>query len=194
MSATARDYQSPNPPSTEGLDHLFEVDELKQSSDSHCENHCESLESQMILTAAEASVHLGIPISTIYRRIKAGRFTTVEGQDGSVRIILPPKNKSENHPITTFASGENQNVEVILTDSHLESTENQVRINPGSDNIDRLLNVINEKDQKLEAATYRIGWLESQLQDREKEIKLLTDSQHKPGWWAKFSNWFFKAQ
>lgn len=46
-----------------------------------------------------------------------------------------------------------------------------------------------EMSRKLEAASYRIGWLESQLQEREKELKLLTDSQHKPGLWAKFTAW-----
>jgi hypothetical protein len=45
--------------------------------------------------------------------------------------------------------------------------------------------------QKLEAANYRIGWLESQLLEREKDIKLLTDSQHKDSWWAGFKKWFF---
>jgi len=92
----------------------------------------------------------------------------------------------------------NSNHQVILT---LRITANHLRLTPGSNNIDRLLNVIDKKltrrlhgSQNLEAATYRIGWLESQLQDREKEVKLLTDSQHKAGWWARFSSWFSKAQ
>jgi len=47
---------------------------------------------------------------------------------------------------------------------------------------------------KLEGASYRIGYLESKLEEKNSQIKLLTDSQHKPGWWAKFSSWFFKGQ
>jgi hypothetical protein len=54
--------------------------------------------------------------------------------------------------------------------------------------------------EQIQALTYRNGYLESQLSEREKDIierdermKLLTDSQHKPGWWAKFSSWFFKG-
>ena len=49
-------------------------------------------------------------------------------------------------------------------------------------------------EAKLQAASWRNGYLESKLEDRENQIKLLTDSQHKPGWWAKFSSWFFKGQ
>jgi hypothetical protein len=47
---------------------------------------------------------------------------------------------------------------------------------------------------KLEGASYRIGYLESKLEEKNSQIKLLTDSQRKPGWWAKFSSWFFKGQ
>lgn len=47
---------------------------------------------------------------------------------------------------------------------------------------------------QLQGATYRNGYLESKLEDREQQIRLLTDSQHKGGWWAKFSSWFFKGK
>jgi len=191
MSDTARDYQKTTSPDTNGLDDLFENPQLDLSNGSHFDSRCESMSPDLVLTAAEASTYLKIPISTIYRRIKAGRFSTLEGADGTVRIILPPKIENENQPIPTFVSNDNQKVEVILSDSRDYLPENQMRT---AGSVDRLLTVIDEKDKKLEAATYRIGWLESQLQEREKEVKLLTDSQHKPGWWAKFSTWFFKIQ
>ncbi|MBX9724802.1 MAG: helix-turn-helix domain-containing protein [Candidatus Obscuribacterales bacterium] len=64
-------------------------------------------------------------------------------------------------------------------------------------NID-LAKALVEISHKLEHATYRNGWLEAKLEEVQKErdqaIKLLTDSQHKPSWWAKFSSWFFKGQ
>lgn len=43
--------------------------------------------------------------------------------------------------------------------------------------------------KELEGATFRIGYLEAQLAEREQQIKLLTDSQHRPGWWARFKKW-----
>ena len=191
MSDTARDYyQTIDPATTEGLQDLFSVHE--RACDSQCDpvdSQCDSVETSLILTAAEASAHLRIPISTIYRRIKAGKFNTTEGPDGAVRIILPHGNENENHAIPTNANSENQIVELILTDSQSESCENQVIITD-SDGLDKVLGLLAEKDKKLEAATYRVGYLEAQLAAKDDQIKLLTDSQQKPGWWQRFYTWF----
>lgn len=46
---------------------------------------------------------------------------------------------------------------------------------------------------ELQGAVWRNGYLEAQIEVKNKEIKLLTDSQHKPGWWSKFKSWFFGA-
>ena len=51
-----------------------------------------------------------------------------------------------------------------------------------------------ELKEQLQGATYRNGYLESKLEERDKQILMLTDSQHKGGWWAKFSSWFFKGK
>lgn len=53
-----------------------------------------------------------------------------------------------------------------------------------------LLDVITKQAEKLEAASMRIGYLEARTENYEREIKLLTDSQHKRGWWARFGAWF----
>jgi len=57
--------------------------------------------------------------------------------------------------------------------------------------------IVQDLLKKVEALTYRNGYLESQVAERdrqieshENQIKLLTDSQHKRGWWARFSSWF----
>ncbi len=55
---------------------------------------------------------------------------------------------------------------------------------------DRLWQLLKEKDAKLEALTMRTGYLEAQLETHKEQIKLLTDSQHKRGWWAQFCSWF----
>lgn len=56
-----------------------------------------------------------------------------------------------------------------------------------------LLDVITKQAEKLEAASMRIGYLEARTENYETQIKLLTDSQHKRGWWARFSSWFVGA-
>lgn len=184
MSDTARDYQTTSAATTDGMDDLFV----------ESENHVESVDSHLVLTVSEASVHLKKPISTIYRRVKAGKFKTRLGADGALRIILPTDNDCETQVITTNPLCENRKPDLIIGDSHDPETENQpVKVFSTAD-FDRLLELVAEKDKKLEAATYRVGYLESRLEDRESQIKLLTDREHKSGWWAKFSSWFFKAQ
>jgi len=42
----------------------------------------------------------------------------------------------------------------------------------------------------LDAATARILYLQDQLDQKDQQIKLLTDSQHKPSWWRKLASWF----
>ena len=56
--------------------------------------------------------------------------------------------------------------------------------------LNRMLALIQEKDKLLQAATFRNGYLEAQLENREREIKLLTDNQHKRGGWVRFWSWF----
>jgi hypothetical protein len=53
------------------------------------------------------------------------------------------------------------------------------------------LELIRDLQNQLQAASFRNGYLESQLENQREQIKLLTDSQHKGGWWARFSSWFF---
>jgi hypothetical protein len=48
--------------------------------------------------------------------------------------------------------------------------------------------LVKEQAAKLESASYRIGYLEAQLQSKEEQIKLLTTSKKKT-WWQ----WFIQA-
>lgn len=186
MTDTARDFQQPEPTDTEGLDDLFQSYENQNEAD---DSQVILTDASLILTVSEASLHLGMPVSTLYRRIRAGKFETTTGDDGAMRIILPGDNHDENHVIIASPPDENEKPEVILDDSHDEN-------HPSSD-LDRLLELIAEKDRKLEAATYRVGFLESQLserlrdiEERDASIKLLTDSQHnKTSWWSRFKAW-----
>ncbi len=57
-----------------------------------------------------------------------------------------------------------------------------------------LNNKVLEAQREIQAAAFRNGYLESQLENEREQIKLLTDSQHKPGRWTQFSTWFFKGR
>lgn len=50
--------------------------------------------------------------------------------------------------------------------------------------------VIESQAHQLKAAGDVIMYLRSQIEDKENQLKLLTDSQHKSGWWSRFCAWF----
>jgi len=50
---------------------------------------------------------------------------------------------------------------------------------------------LDERDNKLEGANYRIGYLEGQLTVKDEQIKLLADHQNQGTAWQKFLKWFF---
>jgi excisionase family DNA binding protein len=52
---------------------------------------------------------------------------------------------------------------------------------------------VDELLRKLEGASFRIGYLEAQLEAERNQVKLLTDSLHKPSLWTKFKSWFLGA-
>lgn len=63
---------------------------------------------------------------------------------------------------------------------------------------DSVLQVIQKQAEQLQqaytyldAATARVLYLQQQLEQKDQEMKLLTDSQHKNGWWSHFKKWFF---
>ena len=55
---------------------------------------------------------------------------------------------------------------------------------------ERLMSIIESQAHQLKAAGDVIVYLKSELEGTKTELKLLTDSQHNPGWWARFSGWF----
>lgn len=89
-----------------------------------------------------------------------------------------------NHAGTTAEEDRNR-VGTIL-----EPGSETVPNRQASGELDKLLGLVQAQAQKLEAANYRIGYLEAQTQTYKEQIKLLTDSQHKSGWWVRFCSWF----
>jgi hypothetical protein len=50
--------------------------------------------------------------------------------------------------------------------------------------------VIEGQAHQLKAAGDVIMYLRAQVEEKESQLKLLTDSQHNRGWWVRFSSWF----
>ncbi|MBA3858195.1 MAG: hypothetical protein C0507_14920 [Cyanobacteria bacterium PR.3.49] len=181
MSDTARDYQTSFPASVEGLDDLFADATQCEAIDLHCESdatHCE-------YTIAEASNALKVSPSTVYRRIKAGKYQAVTDSEGVLKVLMPRIASQREAAATQFEASATQCEAVELQREAVASHENE------------LAKAFVEMSNKLQHATYRNGWLESKLEELQKDveqrdqaIKLLTDSQHKPAWWRRFYSWF----
>lgn len=187
MDNLAQNYQTTSA-TVQGLDALFETTEtpsqneiLSETNENVAETQNETSES---LTVSEVVKRLGIPRSTVYRHIQSGKYQGVRGADGKVRIPLRQVETADLSHETLCETG-NETV------SHREiagETENET-----VSHCEILTGTINETVAetldikglltKLEAATYRIGYLEAQLEAERQQVKLLTDSQHKPSWW-----------
>ena len=195
MSDTARDYQTLEPASTEGLDDLFSSGISLETVEIPSETITGKAETVEYLTVSALVKRLEIPRSTIYRHIQAGKYKTTIGPNGkllvSVRQVENPSMSHETSRKPGIETFETAFETVIPCETSIETaalpTETVHETNLVTVDIDELL-------RKLEGATYRIGYLEAQLESERQQVKLLTDSQHKPGWWAKFSSWFFKGQ
>jgi hypothetical protein len=214
MSDTARDYQTIEPASTEGLDSIF--DATPTDADSLVEVAQASADSLSWVTVTQAAAALGKSERTIQRYIKANKLQAREDLNGKFLVVLPT-GAHTNASVPTDADcparlvvADADTVELSPTDADglgsLVATnaddfqspaDNRkpvaVTMIPASE-LDGHLTLIKELQAQVQAAAFRNGYLESKLEERDREIKLLTDSQHKQGWWVRFSSWFFKGK
>lgn len=205
MTDTARDYKTLTTADTNGMDDLFECDAIAmqcETGDITSATQCEAVDLEQSLledcTIVEASQRLGVAPSTIYRRIKAGKYQTKSLMDGTVKVLLPrvvTMREAENLITATQCEAVAADILPCEAAKSANATQREAVQNASSSpEMNILSQAFDDMARKLEAATYRVGWLESQLQEREKDIKLLTDSQHKTSRWAVFKKWFLGQQ
>ena len=187
MSDTARDYQSIQPATIEGLEDLFEpqASTSQASSDQGLTTPGQNATACSIDDAAKL---IGVSTRTILRRLQKGSLSgfKVQGQFGPewrVAIFEPP---------TT--PGQASSDQGLTTPDHLNTpdstselvTELRQQITELKTELDRK---VSEAQREIQAAAFRNGYLESQLEIEREHVKLLTDSQHKNGWWSRFKKW-----
>jgi hypothetical protein len=163
----------------EGLDHILDATcpTLSDSSTTGNDIPIDSV-GQVIeqLSLSEAAIRLGVSERTIQRRISKGLLRSQKDEQGKVFVYCPTVSDTisvETRQDTTSADSVGQSNFVSDT---------------MSDN-DRLWQLVREQASKLEALTTRNGYLQAMLEERESEIKLLTDSQHKQPWWRRLTSW-----
>ena len=173
MTEAARDLNVLPATATEGLEDIFDVHELDASQGANLvclDANSDELDANLF-SVEDAAERLGISIRAVQKRLKKG---TLRGR----------KEKT--------ATGERW----LIYGSELDASQgaNLVRLDANSDELDASSERLSDKlvrdlQAKLEAASYRIGYLEAQLETERQQIKLLTDSQHKSGWWTRFKKW-----
>lgn len=140
-------------------------------------------------TIEDAIEHLSITRRTVLRKLKSGELKgyKVPGQYGPEWRVYPPDlggDKGDDRVTGDMSPGDRH--PVIVDQSILLVDELRKQIAE--------LRVENQTLQRdLQGANWRNGYLESQAELKDQQIKLLTDSQHKVGWWSKF-RFLFKRQ
>lgn len=173
-----------DPLAIEGFEHVLETDDVTVSDSVQAATRTMSdTVGQVIgekVSITEAAIRLGVSERTIQRRITRGQLVTEKDAAGRVYVVCPTQSDTLSVSVGQPTSVDSQQSDTV---GHSESKSDQ----------DQLWEMVRTQATKIEALTARNGWLESQLHERQediKELKLLTDSQNKRGWWARFASWF----
>lgn len=188
MNDTARDYQHAEPADTEGLDDIFDVRELGDELDANLVRlgaNPEPLGANSI-PVDEAAKLLGISSRAVQKRLKKGTLAgwkekTITGERWLVDASNLTANQAPN-PVRLDANPEPQGANSVPLCSDVREPVREP-YQPDA--------FVLQLQNKLEAATYRIGYLEAVLENQRDQIKLLTDSQQdKPSFFSRLKTWF----
>lgn len=202
MSDTARDYQTIEPSSVEGLEQIFEVDapdviEVREHEQEDANQDQGGRETDAYLSVDEAAQKLKISVRAIQKRLKRGTLKGLKVKVGAGERWLIDRaailksmdapdvievREQEQEDANQYHDG--REMDAYLCE-HGRETDASVAHDHYKDSL------IKDLQSKLEGASYRVGYLEAKLEEKETQIRLLTDSQHKGSWWADFKKWFF---
>ncbi len=198
MTEPARNYQTGQTASIDGLEDLF-GDETLSSESVAGPSRDGPAGSSPYISALEASLILGINKRSVIRLISEQKLGAVK-ENGKYLVdksaverrkndAQKPKLFTDDVALDIEDAGPSQDHDTPL---HVSVDMEVPRRSHDDDTL--VLSVSSSIDafallKELEGATFRIGYLEAQLAEREQQIKLLTDSQHKPGLWARFKKW-----
>jgi hypothetical protein len=190
MSDTARDFITQLAANTEGLEDLFDAEVAEDLAvagpwvaDGQPEGH--------VVTLSEAAEMLGITRRSALRLVQEAK---VDGaKDGHGQWLVKTASIQNRMRAKNLNASHVQHVAVEVDEGHGRGW-------PGGQS-EGQLEIMKDLLCKVEALTYRNGYLESQLAERisdveqqREQIKLLTDSQHKTGLWTRFCCWLVGKQ
>ena len=199
MNDALRHLPAQEPASTEGMESLF-TEPAPEGQDNPGHGGGPGQDSPALETAqpedtpvqdwtvSEAARVLKVSEKTVLRRLQRGalpgyKITGQFGQEWRVRCSGQDSPTQPNSP-TQDTSG--QTVAIELHQDHGKDRE-VIRLRCQLEMFERENMSLREQ---LQGATYRNGYLQSKLEERESQIKLLTDSQHSVSWWRRSWDWF----
>lgn len=204
MSDTARSYQTHDPADTTGLDDFFAAEVLPGIAKS---NQVAPTEAVSVECAAKV---LGLSVKTVKDRLRKGTLSghKVKDKFGEKWLVV----LGSEYQVVPEA------VEIVP-----ESSPSLVGVVGAPVDLHVFFALLDRKDRELQAATFRNGYLESQISDYSNQLKLLPDLQAKASqakdlmeelaikqqelldlrskvekleqsWWSRFSTWFLGSR
>jgi hypothetical protein len=180
-----------DPLAMEGLETLFEGFEpgsAMRNQDEEPSSEPVNTVSIEVVSTEEAANRLGISSRAVIKRLKSGAlqgYRDESKQRAEWKIYW-----KEPTPEAKGTNGTNNGT------GSSNRTEHQEPNGTGSSSY--LVDLNKQLLDQLQVLTYKNGFLESQLLERQRdierrdaELRLLMDSQHnKQGWWTRFCSWF----
>ncbi|MBA3991965.1 MAG: hypothetical protein C0469_00465 [Cyanobacteria bacterium DS2.3.42] len=196
MGDTALDITN-NPLAIEGLEDLLVVRKpgTAQGSAHTLEDSAEATPGSAQGFASgvpvdEAARRLGISPNAVLKRLRKGKLRgqKVSGQFGDHWLVdvsgVPEPIQIELEPEPGTAQGS------------AHTSEDTTEATPGS--AQGFASGVLDRERDLLQLVVHLskenGALQALLTEREQQLKLLTDSQHKRGWWSRFGAWFMTGR
>lgn len=212
MSDTARDIQQSELVSTVGLDELFEADanlspvgasEVEFVREVGATSSVDVRELDRYVSVEDAAALIGISVRAVQKRLKRGTLNGMKTKHGSaerwlVEVSCLPLPKADASIELNTANDDMVDPPVIElvreTGANAPAAgrepDTSKDFSPQEDYRDKM---IKDLQNQLQAASWRNGYLESKLEERDNQIKLLTAAPVNPSWWQLFKAFFVKG-
>lgn len=198
-SSSAANMDVPSGHTLDGLEEFYDAElSANQEVPGNSQGTAKGLENftgiARWLTVEEAAKRLEISPNAVIKRLGKGKLAgrKVPGQFGEKWMVDPSDLPQEVH----VHISEEQPDPPPEAPGNSQGTASTSQEQPSvSDSIakqsfDVLADVIRQQTEQIKLQNEMIKHLSVQVQEKDGQLKFLTDSQHKRGWWARFASWF----
>lgn len=181
--------------SVEGLEDVFDVAPVPEPVTDFFAPVPEPITCAEPVPIEEAAALLGTSINALKKRLRKGSLKgrKIETKHGEKWFVSLP----ESAPVTNISAPMPEPVtraSVPVTNTSAPVPKPVTCASAPALQDATLMQIIENQAHQLKAAGDVIMYLRSQIEEKDTQLKLLTDSQHKTGWWARFSSWFMFKQ